>query len=246
MGADNRRSVAVSFSGIDGAGKSTQINSLADYMRREGLRVRLVAFWDDVARLTSVRETAGHKLFRGEKGVGSPERPIERRDKNVRSRSMSMVRLFLYTLDAISLRMVAKKCRRSGADLIIFDRYAYDELVNLKLSNPLMRIYVRLVMWLVPRPDISYVLDADPVQARARKPEYPVDFLMECRESYLALNRIIGGLTIVPPLPVEGVRREVIHHALGQLSAKGLLRPVGEGEEFEARLDGRAIRTAAS
>lgn len=246
MDPDTRRPVAVSFSGIDGAGKSTQINALADCMKREGLHVWRVAFWDHVARLTRVRETASHKLFRGDKGVGNPEKPIERRDKNVRSPSMSAVRLFLYTVDAISLRMVVKKCRRSGADLIIFDRYTYDELVNLRLGNPLMRMYVRLVMWLVPRPDVSYVLDADPVQARARKPEYPLDFLMECRESYMALDRLIGGLTIVPPMPVPEVHREVLRHVTERLSAKGILRAVGEGGKFETRLDGREIRTAAS
>ena len=165
MRSDNQRFIFVSFSGIDGAGKSTQIEALAGYMKRLGLRVRIVAFWDDVARLTRFRETAGHKLFRGDKGVGTPEKPIERRDKNVRSWFMSAVRLFLYSVDAISLRLVVQKCRRSDAELIIFDRYAYDELVNLTLSNPLTRMYVRMVMWLLPRPDVSYVLDADPVQA---------------------------------------------------------------------------------
>lgn len=246
MRPHNRRSTAVSFSGIDGAGKSTQIEALAGTMRQSGLCVRQVAFWDDVAMLTRFRETAGHKLFRGDKGVGSPEKPIERRDKNVRSRSMSLIRLFLYSLDAISLRLVVRRCRRSNADLIIFDRYAYDELVNLKLSNPLMRMFARLVMWLVPRPDVSYVLDADPVQARARKPEYPIDFLIECRESYLELNRLIGGLTIVSPMPVAEVHREVLRHAVDRLSANGILRPVSEGDDCEARLDGGFIRTAAS
>ncbi|MGH9588622.1 MAG: thymidylate kinase [Acidobacteriaceae bacterium] len=241
MRAQDRRSVAVSFSGMDGAGKSTQIDALARYMEQSGLQVQRVAFWDDVARLTSFRETAGHKIFRGDKGVGTPEKPIERRDKNVRSRFMSLVRLFLYTVDAVSLRMVAIRYRRSGSDLIIFDRYAYDELVNLNLNNPLVRIYARFVMWLTPRPDVSYVLDANPVEARARKPEYPLDFLIECRESYKALNRTIGGMTIIPPMPVAEVHREVLRFALEQLSAKGIV-----GMAREARLDGDVIRTAAS
>jgi hypothetical protein len=76
---------------------------------------------------------------------------------------------------------------------------------------------VRFVMWLVPRPHVSYVLDADPVQARARKPEYPVEFLQFSRASYLKLNELIGGITVISPAPVEEVAREVLRHAQEQL-----------------------------
>lgn len=207
----------VSFSGMDGAGKSTQIHNLRTRLADAGLKVSIVTFWDDVARLTQLRETSGHTLFKGDKGVGSPEAPINRRDKNVRSWPMTAVRYFLYLVDAVSLRLVVKKALKSDADFIIFDRYAYDELANLTLSNPLTRLYVRFIMWLVPRPHVSYVLDADPVQARARKPEYPLEFLYFSRASYLALNELIGGMTVIPPMPVQDVAREVLRHAQEQL-----------------------------
>jgi thymidylate kinase len=209
--------IFVSFSGMDGAGKSTQIQNLRTQLADAGLKVSLVTFWDDVARLRNLREVSGHKLFKGDKGVGSPETPINRRDKNVRSGPMTAVRYFLYLVDAISLRLVVKKALKSNADFIIFDRYAYDELANLSLNNPLSRLYVRFIMWLVPRPHVSYVLDADPVQARARKPEYPLEFLYFCRASYLRLNELIGGLTVIPPMPVADVAREVVRYAQEQL-----------------------------
>jgi hypothetical protein len=202
---------------MDGAGKSTQIHNLRTRLADAGLKVSIVTFWDDVARLTQLRETSGHTLFKGDKGVGSPEAPINRRDKNVRSWPMTAVRYFLYLVDAVSLRLVVKKALKSDADFIIFDRYAYDELANLTLSNPLTRLYVRFIMWLVPRPHVSYVLDADPVQARARKPEYPLEFLYFSRASYLALNELIGGMKVIPPMPVQDVAREVLRHAQEQL-----------------------------
>jgi len=62
----------ISFSGIDGAGKSTQIEALCARLRQDGLRVQLIRFWDDIARLTRFRETTGHIVFKGDKGVGSP------------------------------------------------------------------------------------------------------------------------------------------------------------------------------
>lgn len=220
---DRRRCKIVSFSGMDGAGKSTQINSLRAYMEESGLRVRLVTFWDDVASFTRMREVAGHKLFNGDKGVGTPAAPINRRDKNVRSGMMSLIRFGMYFVDAVSLRIVLEQALRSNADFIICDRYIYDELANLTLYNSAVRIYARLIMKIAPRPHISYLLDADPVQARARKPEYPVEFLHICRASYLTLNDLVaGGMTIIPPMPVQDVERLVFQHAMDLLSSDGI------------------------
>jgi thymidylate kinase len=207
----------VSFSGIDGAGKSTQIEALRRYFSDRGLNVEQVRFWDDVARLKQIRETTGHKVFKGDKGVGSPDAPINRRDKNVQSWYMTCIRLFLYFVDAISLRSAVKKAMRSNADLVIFDRYAYDELANLSLSSRLIRFYVHCIMGIVPRPHISYLLDADPDQARARKPEYPLEFLRVNRASYRALSNLLGDISIVAAMPVEEVSHAVIGLALKYL-----------------------------
>ena len=208
----------VSFSGIDGAGKSTQINAVRVLFEQDGRRVVTVRFWDDISRLTWLRENAGHKVFKGDKGIGSPSAPINRRDKNVQSFPMTCIRLFIYFVDAISTRQAVKKALRSGADLTIFDRYMYDEFANLNLRNPFIRAYVKLVMKFVPRPHISYLLDADPEAARARKPEYPLEFLYTNRNAYLELNRLIGGMTVIAPAAIEDVKRDVIGHALNELS----------------------------
>ncbi len=215
---ENRRTILVSFSGIDGAGKSTQIDNLASHLRRDGLRVHVVRFWDDIARLKGIRESSGHKLFKGDKGVGTPWAPINRRDKNVQSAWMTCVRLALYLVDAVSLRLTVKKALRSGFDLVIFDRYTYDELANLNLRNPFIRAYLRTLMMFVPRPHISYLLDADPILARARKPEYPLDFLHNNREAYLTLAHLLGGITVISPKPIQEVEAEVIAHTVRKLS----------------------------
>ncbi len=208
----------VSFSGMDGAGKSTQIEALRAQMNEDGLQVHVIRFWDDVAKLTQLRGSTGHAIFKGDTGVGTPSAPINRRDKNVRSSLMTCVRILLYCVDAISIRFAVKKALRSNADLVIFDRYIYDELANLSLSNPAIQVYVRLIMKLVPKPHISYLLDADPVDARARKPEYPIEFLYTNRRSYLALSDLIGGFTIIHPMPIQEVEQSVLSYARKGLS----------------------------
>jgi thymidylate kinase len=131
---------------------------------------------------------------------------------------MTAVRLGLYFLDAVWLRIVIQRALRAPAALVICDRYIYDELANLALRNPAIRLYVRLIMKLVPRPHIIYLLDADPAEAFARKPEYPLEFLYTSRESYLALSNLVGGMTIVAPMPARDVERQVLEHALKLLS----------------------------
>jgi thymidylate kinase len=220
----NRGAKLISFSGIDGAGKSTQIEMLRERLNQAGLRVSMLAFWDDVSTLTDVREFSGHTLFKGEKGVGSPTKPVNRRDKNVRSWYMTAVRFVLYFLDAVSLCVVVAKQRRAGADVIIFDRYLHDELANLNLSHGISRTYARLLLTMTPRPDIAFLLDADPAQARERKPEYPVDFLHQNRAAYLVLSKMAGQMTVIPPLPVAEAARRVLGKILKKFSPDDLQR----------------------
>lgn len=204
--------VSVSFSGVDGAGKSTQIHALRNVLEGAGLCVRIIPFWDEIAALTGLREGAGHRIFKGEKGVGSPDKPVNRRDKNVQAWPMSLVRLGLYFLDALSARRRFRQLQQSGADVLIFDRYIYDQFANLNLRRRALRAYVRFIMRLVPRPAVSYVLDADPVAARARKPEYPLDFIQLNRQAYLGLATLLGGITVIPPGPVAQVHAEILRH----------------------------------
>jgi thymidylate kinase len=208
----------ISFSGIDGAGKSTQIEALQAHLREQGFRAALYTFWDNVVVLPQLREQMSFKAFKGDKGVGSPDQPIVRRDKNVTSWYIVAARLFLYLLDAYSLRVAVAGSSVADVDFVIFDRYIYDELANLPLSRPLVRLYVRLILRLIPRPDVAYIVDADPEAAHARKPEYPLEFVRANRDAYITLSRLAGSLTVLEPLSVEEtankIRASVAKHCL--------------------------------
>ncbi len=191
-----------SFSGIDGAGKSTQIEELIQYLEGLGLRVRIFTFWDDVVVLSGLRERMSLSVFRGDRGVGSPDRPIVRRDKNVTSPFVIAFRLMLYGLDALSLSKTAYGAGNNDADVIIFDRYIYDELANLPLKYRLIRFYVRFLLALTPKPDFGFLVDADPEAACARKPEYPLEFVRCNRDAYLRIARV-AGMTVLPPSEIS-------------------------------------------
>jgi thymidylate kinase len=205
-----RRPILVSFSGVDGAGKSTQIENLRSWLESQGQRTHLLAFWDNVVVLSRYREGFVHKVYGSERGIGAPGKPVNRRDKNVRKWYLTLFRHSLYMLDAIELCAVVGRAKRSGSDVVIMDRYIYDELANLPLANVLSRAFVRFVTGFVPRPDVAYLLDADPDAAYARKPEYPLEFMRKCRAAYFGLAKLLGTMTVIPPLPLEDAKQAVL------------------------------------
>jgi thymidylate kinase len=200
----------ITFSGIDGAGKSTQIEKLREYLLQQGLSVRILTFWDNVAVLSSMRSGFSKKVLQSDGNVGSPDKPANRNDKNTRSFPLLVGRSLLHILDVFRLRQIVGRERSSGADgVIIFDRYIYDQLAALPMQHWLARTYARLVLALAPKTDVSYLLDAVPEEARARKPEYPIDFMRQYRSSYLELRKF-APLSLMPASDPDSVHAAII------------------------------------
>lgn len=205
-----KRPLLISFSGLDGAGKSTQIENLQERLAAAGLKVHLLTFWDDIVVATRYREGFVHTVYGSEKGVGAPNKPVNRRDKNVRAWYLTIARYLLYLLDAVNLRRTVSSVLKSGVDVVILDRYIYDELANLPLERPGTLAFLRFIQKIVPLPDVAYLLDADPEAAHKRKPEYPVSFMHKCRAAYYRLAALLGTMTIIPPLPLAEAKMAVV------------------------------------
>jgi thymidylate kinase len=197
----------LSFSGIDGAGKSSQIEALLSELEDCGHRFERYTFWDDVVAFSRYREHLSLRWFRGERGVGRPDRPIARRDKNVTSWYMVLVRLFLYALDSFHLSAVLGRAGKD-CDFVVFDRYIYDELANLPLACRPVRAYVRLLVRITPKPDVAFLLDARPEDAVSRKPEYPLEFVHRNRDACLSMAKI-AGMSVLPPASIAETTQSI-------------------------------------
>jgi GTPase SAR1 family protein len=80
----------VTFSGIDGAGKTTQINRISSHLVDQGYSVSRVSFWDDVAFMSKVRASVSLAVLRNQP---PPLRYATlRNDKNVRTWYLTFVR----------------------------------------------------------------------------------------------------------------------------------------------------------
>ena len=193
---------------MDGSGKSTQIDNLCNQLTEAGLPFVRLAFWDNVVAFPRWRAGFSHKFLKSDGGVGAPGKPVNRNDKNNRAWYLILARSALFVFDVLNLRRVVAKTRANGNHIIVFDRYIFDQLATLPLEHAWARAYARLIMKLVPRPDVAYLLDADPEVARERKPEYPLEFLYKYRRSYLCL-RDIAGLTLIEARPQDEVRMAI-------------------------------------
>ena len=134
-----------------------------------------------------------------------------------------LVRAGFYLLDALSLRWVVSKLGRCNHDFIVFDRYLYDELVQIQPRHWLARAYIRWLLSLAPQPEFPFILDASPDEAFARKPEYPLDFMRSYRQAFLGLRAFVPHLTVVGPSTVDTVQQLIVQR-IAQGSSVGANR----------------------
>ena len=199
----------VSFSGIDGAGKSTQIQKLREYLASHGVAVKELTFWDNVVMFPALRAGFSRRVLQSDGSIGTPEKPAERRDKNRQNAPLLLGRSVLYLLDVLNLRRIFSKAKAENSGVVIFDRYIYDQLAALPVRTWWAHALAQLLLRLAPKPDLCYVLDADPEVARARKPEYPLDFMHKYRSSYLELRKLTA-LELIQPGDVAEVHQAIV------------------------------------
>ncbi len=199
----------ISFSGIDGAGKSTQIQKLREYLCASGIPITELTFWDNVAMFPRVRAAFSRRVLQSDGNIGTPENPANRRDKNTHNLVLVMGRSILHLFDVVNLRRIVQKAQLENTGVVIFDRYIYDQLAALPMHSSWARALARVLLRVAPKPDLSYILDADPEVARERKPEYPLDFMRKYRSSYLELHRL-ANLQLISPGSVDDVHQAIV------------------------------------
>ena len=174
------------------------------------MRVRVFEFWNNVV-VFGFREKVTTAFFKAK-----PEWDLRAKDQKSTGETKilapgtppSDVACFTCSTQFI-LRMVVNRLLSSDVDAVIFDRYIFDQLATLPIEHKAVRAYARVIAKLAPRPDIAYLLDADPEAAFARKPEYPLDFLCQYRQCYLTLKELLGTITLIGSHPLEETQRRL-------------------------------------
>jgi len=188
----------VTFSGLDGAGKSTVIGDVAALLRGEGQRCAVLHMNDDVGTYAYLRrlrdallrtDLAGalHRTPREEDAphaAAGRARSAARRVRDALVWSRTLRRL-IYPLDV--LIFLAYRLYHEGmrGRVLIMDRYFYDTLVDVSDGRP--STWVRLLERITPAPDVAVFLDITPEESFTRKGEYTVEYLRRRGRAYAEL-----------------------------------------------------------
>ncbi len=224
----NRRGMVISFSGLDGAGKSTLVAWLRAELERRHRGVTVLHLADGVGASLLRAARDGVQRFVGRRN-GEPPRPrwagrpraaglrglVGRiRDAIVWSKHLRRV---LYPVDLavfLAIRFYVATVRRR---VLVTDRYFYDTLVD--VADEGGGFWVRVLERLTPAPDIAVFLEVSPEESYARKGEYSVDYLARRSAAYRRIAPLVPSAVVLPNADLDATCRALERAVEQRLSA---------------------------
>jgi thymidylate kinase len=188
----------ITFSGLDGSGKSTLVEYLKESLERENKQVVVSHMNYDVG-LYSFLRWVRTRFAKTNGGAAETHAPRDRAFENgFQTKTAKLryglvwnkgLRFLIYPLDVLIFLCYRLYVERMTQRVLIMDRYFYDTVVD--ITGARRSFQTRLLSWLTPAPDLSIYLDCHAEKAFRRKNEYSVDFLNRRRLSY---QKLIAGL----------------------------------------------------
>jgi hypothetical protein len=195
--------VLITFSGLDGAGKSTLIEWLRDTLEQQNHPVAVFHMNDHVGAYAYLRALRDRwfggpteaPASAGQPGDGS--RPVgagraarpSLRERVWRLRIAIVwskpLRRLLYLFDLVVFWCYRLHIETAQRRILIMDRYFYDTLVD--VSDGRHWFWIRLLARITPTPQVPVLLDVSPEESYSRKGEYSVEYL---RARWLAYRTV--------------------------------------------------------
>jgi thymidylate kinase len=170
------RTVLVTLSGTHGSGKSTNAGKCYYLLNKNGFKFSYLRHQD-------LLDPFGFVLRRTARILHVRTSYLE--TTNPARTAWSVYILFIY----LPLLVLGIRFRRMLGYSVVSDRYVYDMLVGFwdnQTTAPLQTLLVRIL----PRPDVSFMLDADEKRILADRPEHSLDYILNEKRQY---NKIVGG-----------------------------------------------------
>lgn len=158
----------ISFSGPTGAGKTALSLETAQLLRSRGWKVRL---FKSYPLAFHYREPLSEK---GERSVSRP---------GGGNFFLKLLARIIFVAELMLVQMTIRAYQGAGVALI-FDRYVYDALVQLRVSGMCGDTFVKWITKLVRAPDAPFFLRIKPETGHSRRPDYSVDDFASANSVY--------------------------------------------------------------
>lgn len=170
----------ITFSGLDGAGKTTMVDLLRASLERRGRRATVSHMYRDVGTLALAGALVKRLGLRA--GV---RRPGAKQAARAAPRFVwrGSLRLAVYPLDLLVFACYRLYVEGFKRHVLIMDRYFYDTLADVSFEGGPSRP-ARLLARLTPTPTLPVLLDISPAEALARKGEHTMQFLEGKRAAF--------------------------------------------------------------
>jgi thymidylate kinase len=229
-----RASVLITFSGLDGSGKSTLIDWLRATLESENRSVTVFHMNDHVgvhAYLRRLRDFVvgngkrpGAIAANGWEDLGSRQpsgAPVSLRRlvRRLRYRIVwnKTFRRLVYPLDLLVFLLYRLYVERLNKRVLIMDRYFYDTLVD--VSTERTRLWTRLLERLTPTPTVAVLLDITPEESFARKAEYSVEYLRRRWIGYKKVFRRVPAPLVLANYDLDASKATLRRVVMERLSA---------------------------
>ena len=209
----------ITFSGLDGAGKSTLIAWLADSLQRQYGRPVVVFHMNDhvgiyayIRKLRNLllgeRQPEPHPLVVEERRMTehrarTPRTALRDALRYLRYRIIwnATLRRVIYPIDLVVFLCYRTYNERVKGRVLIMDRYFYDTLVDVSTNRRAWA--ARMLERITPTPTLPIYLDISPEESFARKGEYSVEYLRRRREAYRRVVSWIPSYVVIATSNLE-------------------------------------------
>ena len=161
----------ITFSGVDGSGKSTQLQLLKSKLEHEGKKV---------AYFHAVEFSLANKISRFYQGKKSFVPGKEKAIVTASTFSTLIREKFLFW-DMVRFYYFLRHLRNEGYDYLLSDRPFYDSLINLSYlsASRLITFGMYFLEPILPRADVAFYFAVSPktVMSRQNAPEQGIEYL---------------------------------------------------------------------